>query len=222
MNELVFFLHLLVNLAFLLGALRWNKKALVFFFVLESLLANLFVLKQILLFGLTVTPSDVYAVGAILALNLIREYYGPEAAKKSVLLTFFSLLFFLIMSQFQLYYAPSSVDYMASAYSQVLAKLPRLLSFSVIVFLIVQKLDLWLYSYCQKNFPKSFFFRLGGVSLFSQTIDTVLFSFLGLFGLVKEIWHVICLALLIKYVLVLFSASLIALIRKRVRVEYEF
>lgn len=214
MNEFIFFSHLLVNLAFLLGALRFGRKTLIVFFVLESILANLFVLKQISLFGLTVTASDVYVVGAILALNLIQEYFGKAAAKKAVILSFFSLTLFLVMSQFQLYYLPSPADYAAAAYTQILKVMPRLLVFSVMVFLVAQKVDLEIYSFLKKRFSQSFLLRLGGAALVSQTIDTILFSVLALYGVVANIVHVIAVSLVIKYLLVFTSASLIVFLKK--------
>ncbi len=221
MNEFIFVSHLLVNLVFLLGALRFGKKALVVFFVLESILANLFVLKQIALFGLTITASDVYVVGAILALNLIQEYFGKEEAKKAVIMTFFGLSLFLVMSQFQLYYLPSSVDYASAAYAQILTVMPRLLVFSVMVFLVAQKVDLEVYSFLRKRFSQSFLLRLGGAALVSQTIDTVLFSFLALYGVVANVFHVIAVSLVIKYLLVFTSASLIVFLKKMKVVKTE-
>jgi len=219
MNEFIFFSHLLVNLTFLLGALRFGKKTLIVFFVLESILANLFVLKQISLFGLTVTASDVYVVGAILALNLIQEYFGKEEAKKAVIMTFFGLSLFLVMSQFQLYYLPSKVDYAAAAYAQILKVMPRLLVFSVMVFLVAQKVDLEIFSFLKKRFSQNFLLRLSGAALISQTIDTVLFSFLALYGVVANLFHVIAVSLVIKYLLVFTSASLIVFLKKMKVVE---
>ena len=76
MNEFVFFLHIFVVATFALGACRLGKEMLVAWIGLQAVLANLFVLKQMKLFWLDVTCSDVYAVGAFLSLNLLQEYYG--------------------------------------------------------------------------------------------------------------------------------------------------
>ncbi|MFA5250308.1 MAG: queuosine precursor transporter [Parachlamydiales bacterium] len=227
MNELVFCAHLVVNLVFLLGALKLGRLALVLFFALEVVLANLLVLKQISFLGLSVTATDVYAVGAILALNLIQEYYGKEAAKKGVVLTFFALVLFLVMTQFQLFYQPAAADGAAEAYALILQKMPRLITFSVAVFLIVQKIDLEIYGYLQKKAQKSgakerfFFRRLFLAAFFSQTVDTVLFSFFALFGLMANLFHVIFMALMVKYLLILTSSSLVAFFKKRVRAADE-
>lgn len=221
MNELVFFTHLVVNTFFLLGSLKFSKKALLFFFVLETVLANLFVLKQITLFELTVTSSDVYMIGAVLALNLIQEYYGKALAKKAVMLSFLGLGLFLVMSQFHIWYLPSPVDTAAAAYSRILTAMPRLLIFSLLVFLIAQKIDLELYGYVKRKWPSSFFFRLGGVSLISQTVDTVLFSFLAFYGMLSNLWHVIGVSLVVKYALVISGASLVTFFKRIIKEPYE-
>ncbi len=223
MNELIFGSHLLVNLVFLLGALRFGKKTLMIFFVLESLLANIFVLKQISLFGLSLTASDVYVVGAILALNLLQEYFGKKEAKKAVFLAFFAMTLFTVMSQLHLYYLPSPADFAASAYSTILKLMPRLAVFSVLVFLIVQKVDLEVFAFLKKKCAKSFFLRLGGASIVSQSIDTVLFSLLALYGQLEKISHVILFALVIKYFSILTSSLIIAFLKpiKPLQGQYE-
>ena len=41
-------------------------------------------LKQITLFGLNATASDIFAIGSLLGLNLLREIYGITEAKKAI------------------------------------------------------------------------------------------------------------------------------------------
>ena len=72
MNETIFFLHIFSALLFLALAIRLGKMALGVYVALSGVLANLFVVKQIELFGLHATASDVFAVGGILGLNLLQ------------------------------------------------------------------------------------------------------------------------------------------------------
>ena len=81
MNELIFFAHVLISVALMLGALRFGRVVLVAAICLQEVLANLFVLKQVTLFGLEVTCSDAYAIGSIIGLNLLQEFYGKERAR---------------------------------------------------------------------------------------------------------------------------------------------
>ncbi len=57
-----------------------------------------------------------------------------------------------------------------------------------------------------------------GISLFlSQTLDTALFSFLGLYGLVASVIDIMIVSLLAKWVAIGCSASLIALARRLIK-----
>ena len=72
MNELIFLFHLVISLIFLGLAIRLGKIALGLYIGLSGVLANLFVVKQVQLFGLNATASDVFVIGGILGLNLLQ------------------------------------------------------------------------------------------------------------------------------------------------------
>ena len=63
-------------------ALKISKETLVAMISIYCILANLFVLKQISLFGYHPTASDAFSVGAILGLNLLQEYYGKDFCRR--------------------------------------------------------------------------------------------------------------------------------------------
>ena len=72
MNEIIFTFHVVVIAAGSLFALFLGKEALACFIGLLGILSNLFVTKQIVLFGLTVTSSDAFAVGGIFSNRSFR------------------------------------------------------------------------------------------------------------------------------------------------------
>jgi len=98
MNEIVFFAHIVSLLGFLLLAVRMGKEALIAAFSILLVTANLFVVKQVSLFGLHVTAADVYAIGSIFALSCLQEYYGRKVARQAIWVGFFSLLVVGVMS----------------------------------------------------------------------------------------------------------------------------
>jgi uncharacterized PurR-regulated membrane protein YhhQ (DUF165 family) len=106
MNELIFIVHTVVIAAFALGALALGCTSLVAFVCSCCILANLFVVKQITLFGLTATCADAFTVGATIGLNMLQEYFGKEIAKKTIWINFFLLIFYAIVSQIHLIYIP--------------------------------------------------------------------------------------------------------------------
>lgn len=199
MNEIYFFLHTLVIVSLVLISLRIGKEALLTCFALQALLGNLFVTKQMECFGLTVTCSDVYTIGALFSLNLLQEHFGKKLAKKAIWIVLFTLLFFIIMAQVHLLYIPSSIDNTHSAFKAILASTPRVMTISFVVAFLAQKLDVELFGFLKKRLPeKAFFLRFGGAALFTQLFDTVLFSFLGLYGLIHSLIDIMCMSYLIK------------------------
>ena len=106
LNELIFLLHIISVTILGLIALRLGKSALISIIALQCVVANLFVTKQIALFGFNVTGTDVFIIGAELSLNLLQEFYGTDSAKKAIKISFLMLLSFLVYSIFQLWYIP--------------------------------------------------------------------------------------------------------------------
>src|SRR5882724_1397465 len=109
-NEIFFIFHSIIIAISALVALGLGQSALVAFICTQCILANLFVIKQITLFGLTATCADAFTIGATLGLNLLQEYFGKEAAKKAIWINFALLIFYLIASQIHLLYVPAYCD----------------------------------------------------------------------------------------------------------------
>lgn len=188
---------------------RQGKEALFVWIALQSILANFFVLKQITLFGLNATASDMFAVGGLLGLNLIQAYYGKEAAKKAVGISFIAMTFFCILSQAHIYYVPNHFDTSHDAYAQLLTPAPRILIGSLIAFLVVQSFDVFLFDKLKRHFPKNSFTKISIICLFtSQALDTILFAHLALYGIVNKLWEVILIGYLIKTFTILFMVPL--------------
>lgn len=203
MNEWLFFFHIVLVLLFAWGAVRLGREALIAWITIQALVANLFVIKQIDLFGMTVTCSDVYAIGSILGLNLLQEYFGKIWASRATWICFFMMLFFALMAEIHLHYIPSFADTTQTSYERLLSTTPRLLLASLFTFFLVQKIDIALFGILQRTFPKKSLTLRASLSLiFSQFLDTVLFSVLGLYGVVASLSSVIFLSFFIKLILI--------------------
>ncbi|MBS0627331.1 MAG: queuosine precursor transporter [Verrucomicrobia bacterium] len=213
MNEYLFVLHIIFIFLATLGALRLGKTALSTWVCLQALFANLFVLKQITLFGFHVTASDVFAVGGILGLNLIQEFYGKKEAKKATTTCLYCLLLFAVLSKIHLLYKPSFMDENHPSYQAILDPAPRLFIASLITFYLVQKIDIKLFSKLKSSMSNSPFALRNLISLCtSQFLDTILFTFLGLYGMVFSFYDVIFVSFLTKVIVIAFltPASLLA------------
>lgn len=218
MNEAIFFTHAFVVLLFSLGALRMGKGALISFIALQAVMANLFVLKQISLFGAEVTCGDLYAVGAMLALNFVREYHGPKEAQQAIWISFGSALLFTAMSRIHLFYLPSSGDWAHSSFVSLLSPMPRLMGASLISYLISQQVDLRLFGWIKGSFPRlPLIVRAGSSLILSQLLDTLLFSFMGLWGMVFSIGSILIVSYLIKLIAIAALVPVTVISRKVVK-----
>jgi len=199
MNELIFLIHTLVIACFALGSLALGPTALVAFVCIQCVLANLFVVKQITLFGLTATCADAFTVGATIGLNLLQEYFGKAIAKRTIWINFFLLIFYAIVSQVHLLYIPQSADTAQQHFIPLLTLMPRIVIASFSVYLFTQMTDYYLYGILKKTFQDKYIvFRNYASIAFCQLLDTTLFSFLGLYGIIDNIGEVIIISYLIK------------------------
>lgn len=198
MNIVIFFLQTFGVIGAGIWAARMGKEALVSLCVLLSVFANFFVLKQTTLLGWNVTCSDAFAIGSIFGLNLLQQAYGQEVAKRTIWISFFGMVFFALMSQIHLLYLPSSYDVSHGHFAALLSVTPRLLVASLVTFFIVQQLDVRLFRMLAKVK-----FRMTISLLISQALDTVLFSLLGLYGVVEELGSIIVVSYLVKCAVIL-------------------
>ncbi len=204
-NEFIFSMHSLLVIGCSFGALRFGASALTTWICLQAISANLFVTKQIHLFGLDVTASDVFGVGCILGLNLLQERFSKEKALKASKLCLFFMTFFAAASYIHLLYTPNIYDTTHAAFSLILSPAPRLLAASIGVFFIVQYFDTFFFAWLKNRLPKTPFAMRGTISLIlSQCIDTLLFTYFGLSGIVESLIDTFVMSLCIKLLVVLF------------------
>lgn len=215
MNELIFIIHTIIIALFSLGALALGQGALVAFVCACCTLANLFVVKQITLFGLTATCADAFTVGATIGLNLLQEYFGKEIAKKTIWINFFLLIFYAIVSQIHLVYIPHAADTMHLHFMPLLSLMPRIVIASFSVYLIAHMADYYLYGFLKKVLHKKYIiFRNYASIALCQLLDTVLFSFFGLYGIIDNIWEVIIISYIIKIISILIATPFIGFSRQ--------
>lgn len=215
MNELIFLIHTLIIAAFALGSLALGPTALVAFVCIQCILANLFVIKQITLFGLTATCADAFTVGATIGLNLLQEYFGKNIAKRTIWINFFLLIFYAIVSQIHLLYIPQSADIAQQHFIPLLTLMPRIVIASFSVYLFTQMTDYYLYGILKKTFQDKYIVFRNYISIaFCQLLDTVLFSFLGLYGIIDNIGEVIIISYLIKLASIIIATPFVGFSRK--------
>ena len=212
LNELLFISHIVITMLFALGALALGKEALVATICFFIALANLFVLKQTVLFGLTVTCSDVFIVGAVLGMNLLQEYHGKEIVARTIWINFYLSVIYVVMGLLHVAYVAAVGDVMQGHYASILSNSPRIIIASMVVCLLVQYLDRALYDFLQKKYGQRYLVMRNIFSTAAtQLVDTLLFSFLGLYGLVDSIGDIIIMSLAVKVVIITIAGPCVKL-----------
>lgn len=214
MNEGLFFLHCFFILVSLFGALMIGKEALVAFVSLTWLLANFFVSKQIVLFGFEVTASDMYALGALLGISVIQELFGKKSATKTVIISFFILLFASCMSVLHLSYVPGPHDISHTHFRALLNPMPKLLIASLGTFLLSNFLEIFLLAQTKRFIAHSFALSSFLVTAFVSLFDTILFTFWGLSSLVDSPLDVCIVSYSIKLLILLLLTPFLSLVHR--------
>lgn len=203
LNSLLFLSSLPLMIGFAWFFWRLGQSALTAWIAILSLLANLFVLKQINLFGLNATASDIFVVGNLLALNLMQERFGYQAAQQAIWTSFGCLLFFVIMSQIHLHYLPSHYDQSQAAYGFLFTHSPRILVASLATFLLIEQCNSRLYRLLRLRCSHLSLTLVSIITLcICQLLDTILFAFLGLYGMVSAITEIILISYTIKLIII--------------------
>lgn len=219
-NEYIFIIQTIILALASLQALHLGASALTAFICTQCILANLFVVKQITLLGFNATAADAFTIGATLGLNLLQEYHGKKATQKAIAINFFMLIFYAIVSQIHLWYTPSQYDVMDVHFNPLLTVMPRIVIASFSVFLISQMIDYWLYGVLRRIWQSRFLVLRNYSSLLvSQLVDTVLFSLLGLYGLVENIGHIIIVSYTIKVCAIILAVPFVAWAKKVYKAE---
>jgi len=182
-NELLFVVWTLIVVSGVLVAFRFGRIGLFGIIGIYIILANIFVLKQISLFGLAATGGNALYGAIFLATDLLNEHYGRKEAQRAVWFGWISALIFLVASQFFLMFAPSVDDFVDPAMKTMFSLTPRIVIGSLVAYLISQTHDVYAFSAWKKRTNGRYLWlRNNASTVVSQLIDSVIFSFIAFWG----------------------------------------
>ena len=169
------------------------KSGLYVFTAIATIAANIEVLIFIKAFGLDMTLGNVLFAATFLCTDIISEVYGAREARKAVTIGIITNITFMIFAQYWLLYIPSKIDTVMPHMHGVFDQVPRIMIASLIVYIIVQYLDVYLYHAWWKltdklfgNHKKYLWFRNNASTLISQFLNTVLFNVFAFYGTVSK------------------------------------
>lgn len=167
----------------------FGRTGLYCFVGLVTVIANIEVLLLIDAFGLEQTLGNVAFAAIFLATDMLSEFEGKECAAKAVKMGAASLILFTLFSQIWLLFTPSQNDWASESFANLFANTPRVMIASLVVYVISQELDVFLYHLIWKTTEKFsgskekfLWVRNNGSTLTSQLVNTVLFNLLAFWG----------------------------------------
>ena len=168
MNIILGFINIIVifSLVVLIEKL-FKKEGLYAWISIAVIFANLVVGKTIELFGFTTSLGNVLFASTFLATDILTEKYSKEDAKKSIYVSVFSGITFIIVTQIKVLFGVSI----------------RTFGASMIMFFISNMLDINIYNKLKEKYPNRLWFRNNISTIISNCTENFLFVILAFIGI---------------------------------------
>lgn len=219
MNELLWFLLLLLNFVAIMVAFRlYGKLGLYIWIPISVLIANIQVTKTINVFGLEATLGNIVYATQFLATDILSECYGKKDSKKAIGIGFLALICMTVFMQVALKFNPAESDFANESLTTIFSLLPRLTIASLIAYFLSNTHDIWAYEFWKQKFPgkQKIWIRNNASTFVSQLIDSVLFSFIAFLGVfpIQIVIEITISTYVLKWVVAMFDTPFIYLARK--------
>jgi len=183
MNEFLFFVTIAVNFVGLTVSYAIFKKTGLFIWIaFATIIANLEVLKCVDMFGLSVTLGNVIYGTLFLATDVLGELYSGKEARRGVMMGFFSMLVFTVLTQLALLFKPNGQDIVSGSLEQIFSFMPRIFLASMAAYLISNILDTYAFDWVKEKTHNSHLWLRSSTTAVSQMIDTVVFTSIAFIG----------------------------------------
>lgn len=186
MNELLFIVTILANyIGILIFYKKFGKTGVFIWLAFSTILANIETIKNIDLFGITMTLGNIIYCTSFLATDILNEIYGKEEAKKGIIVGFATMICFTVYTQIDLMFIPSSTDFASESLKVVFGLTPRICFASMLTYLISNYIDIFIFTEIKKRFSddKYYILRKNGSNLISQFVDSFLFTIIAFWGI---------------------------------------
>lgn len=128
-----------------------GKEGIIGWMGIASILANLLLIKNVDLIGISATLGNVLFASNFLATDILIENYSYDDAKKGVKFAIISIVVFLIATQVALLYIPNSQDVAQDSFKLLFGFVPRISIASISMFALSNFVDIRLYNYLKKK-----------------------------------------------------------------------
>jgi len=192
-QDLLWLTALIMDLGFTVLMYRlFGKQGLLASIVLAILLANLQGPKLTIIFGMQTSLGVIFYSSIFFATDLLSEKYGRAIANRAVLIGFSVSFIIVLMLSIALLFKPSTMPASAAfsaeihaAFVSILDFTPRFVFGSLFAYLVSQSFDVWCFHAIKERTGGRYLWLRNNLStMASQTIDTLLYSFVVWWGVV--------------------------------------
>ncbi len=185
---------LIVSMLFMYGMVlvfykAFGKIGLFAWSAIITIAANIEVLLLVDAFGIEQTLGNVLFASCFLVSDILSENEGKADATLAVKIGIAINISFIILSQLWLLYTPSANDWARPHFEVIFSNTPRVMIAGLVVYALSQWLDVQLYHFIWKkanaifkDSKKGLWLRNNFSTLFSQILNTVLFTLLAFYG----------------------------------------
>ncbi len=189
-NEILLILSMILTFSAVLAVFYlFQEQGLFLWTIVATIAANIEVLIVVNAFGMEMTLGNILFASTFLVTDILSELYGKKAAQKAVYLGIATSVIFILISQSWLLYIPNENDFAMPAMKTIFSNTPRLMIVGIVVYVVVQLFDVWLYhkwwAFTSQKFGDSHRFlwvRNNGSTMISQLLNTVLFTWGAFWG----------------------------------------
>ncbi len=155
---------------------------------IATILANIEVIMLIDAFGVEMTLGNVCFASIFLATDLLSEKYSKKHAKQAVIIGALTSIAFIVSSQVWLNFKPSTNDLSYASLVGVFDATPRVVIAGLVVYLIVQYIDIFIYHTIWTLTTKGrkstnyLWLRNNGSTIISQFFNAFLFTYFAFYN----------------------------------------
>lgn len=195
MNEFLLIIMLFVLYACVLGWFKlFGKIGLFCWIVFATICANIEVNLIVEAFGIKQTLGNILFASTFLSTDIVSEIYGKKEAKKAACVGVITSVCFTLLVQSWLLYIPFISNEVSASFQNLFSPTLRILIAGLIVYVIVQFFDVYLYHKIwdfttrKLNTRTDFLWMRNLIAtLSSQLLNVVLFTLLAFGGVYESI-----------------------------------
>jgi len=190
MNEILLILNLILIFGGTLLFYKFiGKTGMYCWTAIATILANIEVLIVVEAFGMEQTLGNILFASTFLATDILSENHGKKEAQRAVKIGIFTSISFIIITTMWLFFLPSESDFAHSHIKTIFASTPRVIISGLVVYIITQYADVFLYHRLWKftekisgDKKKYLWLRNNCATIISQAMNAILFNLFAFYG----------------------------------------